>query len=1020
MRYLRMANILFRLLLVFSTLLNFPNDGCHPVANTVPISHNSMLYNDSRTNLDDHVSNKESMKSFHSAGNDSNNESAIPCQSDFSIPKNSFHGDEFMCPPCICSRSNIGFKIANCTFRNLSMIPLKLPTDLWSLNISYNHLHSFVFHDLQNYPNLTLLDLSFNKLVSVERCNNSSPNYKLKTLILSSNLIKDISGRQFSSLKDLRELNVANNELNTIEDTAFVKLSNLKILNLSRNKIKAIAKHSFADLIKLSSLSLNNNKLGYFKLDTVNTVGLRILKKLEIQDLSNGDSQYPNQFLGELINLQELHIDVLGGNVEFGKEIMSLKHLKTLKLGPRCFRKNISSTFFKNFLFLEALEISHCKIHYIDPKALSHLPSLRSYKLYFMKVYDLMTAFESLVGLQNASLETIHFVGLRFGSTICRTLSLMQGKWLKNLTLVELNLSYNRLALIREDFLEALPTKTLKTLDLSNNRLTLTGSIWRYLYKFNALEVLIINNQNMNNHAMNEHVIQTDESKNDNWTAKLCESDGHFMNFEGIHTYRNNTYDWREDQDIYPDDIVLDDQSTLKFDVDVYDLNFNNIFRGTAKHNVKHHLLLPPNLRIIVASNYEKFGTVLLKRYKEKHPNKLSELDFSNSYMTDLRRQRLPSNVKKVDLSKNHCSILYSAFFPRRNKLKYLDIKDNYLGPVFSSRKAKYFKNLNQLIYLDISRNLVFDLPKDYFEGLDSLLTFIMRENKLQVFDMTVSHMTKLNFIDLSKNSISWIEQNVQKDLDKLAENHTVRLNIIKNPLPCTCEGLHILEWMSNSKVHFLNKEYLQCYVGDGSIEYIGPLEARIHSMKKKCTSNRDIIVVSFTIAFVFILTIITFKIRWYLIYKLSNDVVGKILGYKLRGRQVTGMTFDAYVFYAQEDRTFIAEDMIHELETKRGHRLCVEDRDFIPGTINFSNIINAVANSTVTLMVISPDLTDHSDFDYALHMSLMEEYYSQVGCYLKVLCYSNCFQSGYFRKYIKKYYSKLQVKFPIFQFLQS
>jgi Leucine-rich repeat (LRR) protein len=100
-----------------------------------------------------------------------------------------------------------------------------------------NNLIENVFtNGLSNLSNLYLLDISFNRLTSLEW--------------LSSD-----------GLRNLRQLNLKNSRIAVISLNTFVQLKNLETLNISYNLLKAIGKNTLNGLVCLQKLDLSNNQI---------------------------------------------------------------------------------------------------------------------------------------------------------------------------------------------------------------------------------------------------------------------------------------------------------------------------------------------------------------------------------------------------------------------------------------------------------------------------------------------------------------------------------------------------------------------------------------------------------------------------------------------------------------------------------------------------------------------------------------------------------------------------------------
>ena len=60
------------------------------------------------------------------------------------------------------------------------------------------------------------------------------------------------------------------------------------------------------------------------------------------------------------------------------------------------------------------------------------------------------------------------------------------------------------------------------------------------------------------------------------------------------------------------------------------------------------------------------------------------------------------------------------------------------------------------------------------------------------------------------------------------------------------------------------------------------------------------------------------------------------------------------FVSYAEEDLLWVRQHLIPELEDGLGLRLCIHQRDFLPGANIVDNIINSVVGSRKVMMVFS------------------------------------------------------------------
>ncbi|KAG9490242.1 amphoterin-induced protein 2 [Eleutherodactylus coqui] len=165
------------------------------------------------------------------------------------------------CPPaCICASD-----IVSCTNRNLSMVPRTIFKFIRKLDLSYNKIG---FLDPDWFP--VMFD-------------------KLHTLILHHNTISSISGGSFSTLRNVKYLDLSSNNLRTLSNPVFQELKLLEELLLYNNHLTNIDPGAFGGLHKLQKLYLSNNTLAHFPLDLY--IGRNKLSELVLLDISHNSLQ---------------------------------------------------------------------------------------------------------------------------------------------------------------------------------------------------------------------------------------------------------------------------------------------------------------------------------------------------------------------------------------------------------------------------------------------------------------------------------------------------------------------------------------------------------------------------------------------------------------------------------------------------------------------------------------------------------------------------------------------------------
>ncbi|XP_053575184.1 amphoterin-induced protein 2 [Bombina bombina] len=165
------------------------------------------------------------------------------------------------CPSaCICASD-----IVSCTNKNLSTVPKSIIKFIKKLDLSYNKIG---FLDADWFP--VLFD-------------------KLQTLILNHNTINSISTGSFSTLPNVRHLDLSSNHLRTLSNPIFQELKMLEVLLLYNNHITHIDSSAFGGLHNLQKLYLSSNSLTHFPADIY--TGRNKLTELILLDISHNNLQ---------------------------------------------------------------------------------------------------------------------------------------------------------------------------------------------------------------------------------------------------------------------------------------------------------------------------------------------------------------------------------------------------------------------------------------------------------------------------------------------------------------------------------------------------------------------------------------------------------------------------------------------------------------------------------------------------------------------------------------------------------
>ncbi|XP_062571161.1 toll-like receptor 4 [Saccostrea cucullata] len=346
------------------------------------------------------------------------------------------------------------------------------------------------------------------------------------------------------------------------------------------------------------------------------------------------------------------------------------------------------------------------------------------------------------------------------------------------------------------------------------------------------------------------------------------------------------------------------------------------------------------------------------------------------------------NSIKVLNLSNNLCSHVSENFFQYAGSLIELYLGNNILGfSLASDMKGLIFRNLRKLEMLDLKENRISTLPKIVFQNLVNLKYLDLSKNFLKTWEINTSYMKIVYSIELSNNEITSLSDGDMKAFDRMGSTKNLTMNFLKNSFICTCRTINFMKWMEErnktKKINFLHFNNYNCTEDaehNGKVLKFDKIKLHILNLQRECRSFSTIIFVTTGTLVCFLVILCTglaYRYRWKLRY-FYYMTKSRYHQYKsLRSENLPLNQYDAFVSYADEDRSFVLR-MIKELEEEEGIKLCIHQRDFVPGFDIAENIITAVNKSRKTIILLSPNFIKSSWCMYELHIAKMEEIYSR------------------------------------------
>ncbi|XP_052805754.1 toll-like receptor 4 [Mya arenaria] len=332
-------------------------------------------------------------------------------------------------------------------------------------------------------------------------------------------------------------------------------------------------------------------------------------------------------------------------------------------------------------------------------------------------------------------------------------------------------------------------------------------------------------------------------------------------------------------------------------------------------------------------------------------------------------------HVQILDLSNNNCNDLVHDAFHFLPNLKRLFLSGNLLDYSLGRDKAGItFQNLSLLNELDLSFNRLRYLPSEIFKGLTGLEILKLDNNNIKTFAVNMQMMTRLNILILNNNKLRYIPQLQMKQIDKIIQSRSLQINLANNNFKCNCTDIEFVRWIQERNLNLLDVETYHCtYIDDITKNLTG--KSLVHDLEKECASYTLIIVVASILvsAFLSILTGgIIYRYRWHLRYLYYSSKF-RMKGYMPVDTDEDRFRYDVFVSYSDQERNFVIVDLLHELEESRSLKLCIHERDFFLGGMVTENIVYAINNSRITLVLLSRGFMESHWCRYELNMARME-----------------------------------------------
>ncbi|KAM6995159.1 toll-like receptor 18 [Tautogolabrus adspersus] len=370
-------------------------------------------------------------------------------------------------------------------------------------------------------------------------------------------------------------------------------------------------------------------------------------------------------------------------------------------------------------------------------------------------------------------------------------------------------------------------------------------------------------------------------------------------------------------------------------------------------------------------------------------------LDVSNNGLQDdyLFNQRCQykgamPNLHTFRLSTNDLTSLkdLSSLTREFQQLQELDVSDNKLGAAEKSRDCVWQKSITRFIahhnqfeseslrclpttvqYLDLSHCDLDQLDMTYFEKAKNLKELLLSGNKIKFIPFKWESPS-LQSLALDGNSFGVISKASFENMPRLS-----RLRAGNNPFHCTCELHAFVEYTTlKGKVNLTDwPENYKCYHPEA---FLNTVVSKYLPGKVACDIRLVIIICVATTAlviFILMLMCYMFDLPWYT--KATFQIIrAKYRAHKEKAAGEPGsFTYHAFISYSHSDADWVRDQLLPCLESnKNPYRLCIHERDFMPGRWIIDNIIDNIESSRKVIFVLSRHFVNSEWCNYELYFA--------------------------------------------------
>ena len=318
--------------------------------------------------------------------------------------------------------------------------------------------------------------------------------------------------------------------------------------------------------------------------------------------------------------------------------------------------------------------------------------------------------------------------------------------------------------------------------------------------------------------------------------------------------------------------------------------------------------------------------------------------------------------LQYLNLQNLNTHILTENLFSNMRNLTMLLLGQNPIGgSIANDSENALFSNITNLRMLDLADCQITTLPAEEFSHLHQLQILNLSSNDISTFTVKLNQLTALQLLNISHNRLSNLSSTTFQELDHIASERTIQVDISGNPLLCFPDQSEFVTWAKTTRVQFVNTENTFCTGYNGTeLMYFGeetnPAEGgpEITEIKKGSNGWKYGIGISMSLIGIAIpiAVFLWCRCRWKFALYCHQMQKGKSTD---DTTNLQAFKRDAFICYNSEDSSWVCQELLHRLEDCHISTV-IHHRDFLPGSILEETIRESIDMSRYTVLVLSPD----------------------------------------------------------------